>query len=39
MFSSAFLLFIVVASLVWTAFGALALILLLVRDWKNEELW
>lgn len=39
MFSSAFLLFIVVTSLVWTAGGALALILLLIRDWKNGELW
>lgn len=39
MFSSPFLVFIIVTGLIWTALGALALILLLARDWKNDELW
>ena len=39
MFSSAFLQFLVCLGLVWTGLGALALVLLLIRDWKRGELW
>lgn len=39
MFSSGFLQFIVLGGLVWTGAGVVALILLLVKDWKNKELW
>lgn len=39
MFSSAFLQILVYVGLAWTGLGALALILLLIRDWKRGELW
>jgi len=39
MFSAGFLTALVLLGLVWTALGALALIVLLVRDWKRGELW
>ncbi len=39
MFSSGFLSFLVMLGLIWTALGALALVLLLFRDWKKHELW
>jgi hypothetical protein len=39
MFSSAFFQFIIVLGLAWTGAGALALIVLLVRDWKKNQLW
>ncbi len=39
MFSPAFLQFLITLALVWTAAGALALILLLVRDWIKGTLW
>ncbi len=39
MFSSTFLQALVYLGLVWTGLGALALIVLLVRDWKRGELW
>lgn len=39
MFSAGFLTFLVWLGLIWTALGALALILLLIRDWKRGELW
>lgn len=39
MFSSAFLQFLVYLGLAWTGLGALALIVLLIRDWKRGELW
>lgn len=39
MFSSGFFTFLVVLGLIWTAAGAATLILLLIKDWKNGELW
>ena len=39
MFSSGFLQLIVLAGLVWTGAGVVTLILLLAKDWKNNELW
>lgn len=39
MFSSGFLQILVYVGLGWTALGALALIVLLIRDWKRGELW
>ena len=39
MFSSTFLLCLIIASLVWTAIGVITLVTLLVRDWKKHELW
>lgn len=39
MFSSGFLHFLVMLGLAWTALGALALVLLLIKDWKRGELW
>tara|TARA_R110002096_G_scaffold4501_29_gene21251 strand:+ start:3687 stop:3806 length:120 start_codon:yes stop_codon:yes gene_type:complete len=39
MFSASFLQFLIVMALLWTTTGALALILLLIRDWKNKTLW
>lgn len=39
MFSASFLQFLVLLGLIWTALGALALIILLIRDWKRGELW
>lgn len=39
MFSAGFLNFLVYLGLIWTALGALTLIVLLVRDWKRGELW
>lgn len=39
MFSSPFFAITVAVSLAWTALGAVTLVLLLVRDWKNHELW
>lgn len=39
MFPAAFLQFLVILGLAWTALGALALILLLIRDWRRGELW
>lgn len=39
MFSQAFLHGLVLLSLTWTAAGAVALLLLLYRDYKNGKLW
>ena len=39
MFSPTFLHFLIVIALGWTALGALALILLFVRDWVKGTLW
>jgi hypothetical protein len=39
MFSSGFLGFLVMLGLIWTALGAVVLVLLLIRDWKHGELW
>lgn len=39
MFPESFLQFLVLLGLIWTGLGALALIVLLVRDWKRGELW
>lgn len=39
MFSSTALLLLIVIALAWTALGALALIVLLCRDWKSKQLW
>lgn len=39
MFSSTFLLALVVAALIWTSVGALVLIILLVRDIIQGKLW
>ena len=39
MFSQSFLQALIVLALVWTALGALTLIVLLVRDLKRRNLW
>jgi len=39
MFTQSFLQFLIVAALSWTALGALTLIALVLRDWKNGNLW
>lgn len=39
MFSEAFVSFLVHLGLIWTAAGALVLIILLIRDFKNGKLW
>lgn len=39
MFSSEFFYALVILGLSWTALGALALVVLLVRDWIRKELW
>lgn len=39
MFSSGFLGFLVILGLIWTALGAVALVLLLIKDWQKNELW
>ena len=39
MFSQEFLLILAVVGLVWTGLGALVLISLLIKDWKNNNLW
>jgi len=39
MFSTIFLNFLVITGLVWPALAAPTLIVLLLRDWKNHELW
>lgn len=39
MFSVTFLQVLIVTGLAWTGLGALALIVLLIRDWKRGELW
>lgn len=39
MFSETFLFYLIVTALSWTGLGALTLIILLIKDWKNKELW
>ena len=39
MFSESFLEALVLLGLVWTGLGALALIVLLLVDWKRGNLW
>lgn len=39
MFSIPFLEVLILGGLVWTAIAALALGVLLIRDWKRGELW
>ena len=39
MFSETFLHIFIYAALVWTALGALALIVLLIVDWVKGTLW
>lgn len=39
MFSSTFFYALVIMGLVWTALGALTLVILLVRDYKSGNLW
>ena len=39
MFSESFLHVLIVTALLWTALGAMALIVLLFKDWKNGTLW
>lgn len=39
MFSEAFLHFLIVLALIWTALGAMTLVVLVIRDWKNDTLW
>lgn len=39
MFSESFLQFLIVAALIWTGLGALALIALLIIDWIKGTLW
>jgi hypothetical protein len=39
MFSAEFLKLLVIVALTWTGIGALALLLMLFKDWKNKELW
>ena len=39
MFSASFLQGLIVLALIWTAAGALALIVLVIRDWIKGTLW
>lgn len=39
MFTTGFFQILILLGLVWTALGALALIVLLIKDWKRGELW
>lgn len=39
MFSESFFTILIATGLIWTGLGALALIVLLVRDWKKGNLW
>lgn len=39
MFSSEFFYGLVILGLSWTGLGALALVVLLIRDWIRKELW
>ena len=39
MFSSEILQTMVIGGLIWTALGVVTLIALLIKDWKNNELW
>ncbi len=39
MFTESLLHSLIVLALAWTALGALALIVLLIKDWKNGTLW
>lgn len=39
MFPPALLQFIITTALIWTALGALALLLLLCKDWAKGTLW
>lgn len=39
MFSQSFFAFLVMAALLWTALGSVALIVLLIKDWVNKDLW
>jgi hypothetical protein len=39
MFSLTFLQFLIILALAWTALGVLALISMLIRDWKQGTLW
>ena len=39
LFPESFFSVLVITGLVWTALGALALIVLLIRDWKQGKLW
>jgi hypothetical protein len=39
MFSSGFLEFLVLGGLIWTGAGVAVLMFLLLKDWKNKQLW
>lgn len=39
MFSETFVAILIHLSLVWTGLGAIALLLLLARDFKNKNIW
>lgn len=39
MFCSEFLFWLIVIALSWTGLGAFTLIILLIKDWKNKQLW
>jgi len=39
MFSESFLKVLIVLALVWTALGAITLLTLLFRDFRNRNLW
>lgn len=39
MFSAEFFRFLVTIALIWTGLGAFALVVLLIRDWLNKQLW
>lgn len=39
MFTSTFLLVLISLGLVWTALGAITLVVLLIRDFKRNQLW
>ena len=39
MFTSSFLAFIIVLGLGWTALAAVALTVLMIRDWHRKQLW
>ncbi len=39
MFSEGFFYFLIVAGLIWTLLGAITLLVLLFRDWKDGNLW
>lgn len=39
MFTQTFLAILIQVALLWTGLGAVTLIVMLIRDWRNGQLW